>query len=110
MKAAADQPQGPVTVRILDKEFLIACAPEERAALLSSARYLDERMREVRDTGRIVGLDRISIMAGLNIANELLQQQTRNDYLDQTALPRIAGLQARMQRILDQHKNARIDF
>lgn len=110
MKPPAEQPQGPVTVRILDREFLIACAPEERPALQSSARYLDERMREVRDAGRIVGLDRISVMAGLNIANELLQQQARNAYLDHTALPRIASLQVRMQRILDQHKNGRIDF
>jgi cell division protein ZapA len=105
----AEQP-GPVTVRILDKEFLIACAPEERPALLSSARYLDERMREVRDGARIVGLDRISIMAGLNIANELLQQQARNEHLDRATLPRIAALQARMQGILDQHRNGRIDF
>lgn len=110
MKPAAEPSKEPITIRILDKEFLIACAPDERESLLSSARHLDERMREVRDAGRIIGLDRISIMAGLNIANELLQQQVRNDYLDQAALPRIAGLQARMQRILDRHRNGRIDF
>ncbi|MDR2878110.1 MAG: cell division protein ZapA [Chromatiales bacterium] len=110
MKPSDEQAKEPITIRILDKEFLIACAAQERASLLLSARHLDERMREIRDTGRVIGLERISIMAALNIANEMLQQQSRNDYLDQSALPRIAGLQSRMQRVLDRYKNGRIDF
>lgn len=108
MKPGADQ--DPVTIRILDKEFRIACPPQERDALLSSARYLNERMREVRDTGKVIGLDRISVMAGLNVVHELLQQKSRSEQLEGATLPRLASLQARMQQILDKSRNARIDF
>jgi cell division protein ZapA len=70
-----------VAVRILDREYQVACPPGEQPALLESARLLDQTMREIRDTGRIVGLERIAIMAALNLANELRglreqQQQT----------------------------------
>lgn len=102
--------QDPVTIRILDKEFRIACPQEEREALLSSARYLNERMREVRDTGKVIGLDRISVMAGLNIAHELLQQKTRGEQLDRATLPRLAALQTRMKQILNRDRNGKIDF
>lgn len=100
----------PISIRILDKEFRVACPPEERDALLSSARFLNERMREVRDTGKVIGLDRISVMAGLNIAHELLRQQAHHEQIDNRAMPRLASLQARMQQLLDRHKNRRIDF
>ncbi|MGD8379951.1 MAG: cell division protein ZapA [Gammaproteobacteria bacterium] len=62
-----------VTVRILDKDYQVACPEEERQALIQSADYLSGVMREIRDSGRIVGLDRIAVMAALNLANELLQ-------------------------------------
>jgi cell division protein ZapA len=100
----------PVTVQILDKEFLIACPQEEREALLSSARYLSERMREVRDTGKVIGLDRISVMAGLNIANELLKEKNHNRQIDSEVLPRLTGLQARMQQLIDEGRHGTIDF
>lgn len=62
-----------VTVRILDKEYQIACPEDERTALLQSADYLNRRMKEIRDSGRVVGLDRIAVMAALNLAHEFLQ-------------------------------------
>lgn len=65
----------PVTVRILDREYLIACKPEERNGLVSAAAYLDGKLRELRDSHRGGGLERIAILAGLNIAHELLDQQ-----------------------------------
>ncbi len=64
-----------VNVKILGKEYPIACSPEEKDELLSSAQYLDKKMREIRDQGRIVGLDKIAIMAALNIAHERTQIQ-----------------------------------
>lgn len=67
----------PVRVHILDREFMVAAPPEEREGLLESARQLDERMREIRDSGNIVGLDRIAIMAALNITHEMLQAERR---------------------------------
>ncbi len=63
----------PITISILDKEFRIACPPDEKEALIASAHYLDRKMREVRNSGKVVGIDRISVMSALNITHELLQ-------------------------------------
>jgi cell division protein ZapA len=68
-----------VTVHILDKEYCIACPPEERANLESAARYLDGKMREIRTSGKVVGADRIAVMAALNITHDLLDKQQRLD-------------------------------
>ena len=59
-------------VVILDQEFRVACPEDERAELLETVTYLDKKMREVRDTGKVVTLERIAIMAALNITHELL--------------------------------------
>lgn len=64
-----------VTVQILDKEYPIACPPQQRANLESAARYVDGKMREIRNSGRVIGADRIAVLAALNIAHELLQRQ-----------------------------------
>lgn len=103
---------GPVAlvVKILDKEFRVACPPEEEESLLQSARYLNEKMREVRETGKVIGADRISIMAGLNIAHELLQQKSRASQFDATTTPRLVSLQRKVERILDSNRNRAIDF
>jgi cell division protein ZapA len=66
-----------VSVRILEKEYPVACLPEERSELLDSAEFLNNRMREIRDNGNIVGLDRIAVMAALNLAHELLKIRGR---------------------------------
>ena len=65
----------PVTIRILDKEYQIACSEEERHSLLDSARYLDERMKEIRNTGKVIGSERVAVMAALNITHDLLQSR-----------------------------------
>jgi len=64
-----------VNINILGKEYLIACAQDERADLLASASYLDRKMREIRDAGKVIGTDRIAVMAALNIAHELLHNK-----------------------------------
>jgi len=69
----------PVKVKILDKEFLVACPEGEREALLRSAQYLNDRMREIRDAGKVVGIDRVAVMAALNISHELLQMESNRD-------------------------------
>ena len=109
MKGVKTEPD-PITINILEKEFRIACPPEEKDALLASARYLNEKMRELRDTGKVIGLDRISIMAGLNITHELLQQKHRADKLDGVVSPRLSSLQRRMEQLLNGHRNRKIDF
>lgn len=62
----------PVTVRILDREYQIACRDDEREELLAAAEFVHERMREIRSRGNIIGTDRIAVMTALNIAHELL--------------------------------------
>jgi cell division protein ZapA len=64
-----------VSIRVLDKEYQVACPANEEAALMASARLLDEKMREVRDTRKMVGTDRVAVMAALNLAHDLLQLQ-----------------------------------
>ncbi|PUA28221.1 MAG: cell division protein ZapA [Cellvibrio sp. 79] len=62
-----------VFVKILDKEYQVACPREERQALIESAQLLDERMKAIRGSGAIIGLERIAVMAALNLSHELLQ-------------------------------------
>lgn len=66
-----------VCVQILDKEFQVACKPDEKDALLLAAGELDARMRKVRNSGAIIGIDRIAVMVALNLCHEL--QQCRNE-------------------------------
>lgn len=65
-----------MSIRVLDKDYQVACPADEEAALLDSARLLDEKMREVRDTRKMVGTDRVAVMAALNLAHDLLQLQS----------------------------------
>lgn len=60
-----------VSIRILDKEYQVNCPPDERNALLQSASYLDERMRAIRNSGSVIGLERIAVMAALNLTYDL---------------------------------------
>ena len=59
-------------VTILDREFRVSCPEEERAELLEAVAYLDKKMHEVHDTGKVATVERIAIMAALNITHELL--------------------------------------
>jgi len=68
-----------VTVHILDKEYCIACPTEERSNLEGAASYLDRKMREIRSGGKVIGADRIAVMAALNITHELLHKHDRLD-------------------------------
>ncbi len=59
-------------IKILDRELRIACPEEERDELLDAVAYVDKKMREIRDAGKIVSVERIALMAALNITHELL--------------------------------------
>ena len=71
-----------VSVRILDKEYTIKCPPEERTDLLDSAEVLNAKMREARDAAGVVGLDRIAVIAALNMASDLLHAQARDRLIE----------------------------
>jgi cell division protein ZapA len=62
-------------VTIMGREFRIACPEGERDGLLRAVGFLDRKMREIRDSGKVIGVERIAIMAALNIAHDLLENQ-----------------------------------
>ena len=68
-----------VEVKILDKEYLVACPAEEQEALIRAARHLDSKMREIRTGGKVFGTERIAVMAALNMTHELLERDTISD-------------------------------
>ena len=78
-----------VTVRLLDKEYQVACPEDEREALLESADMLNRKMREIRDSGKVLGVDRIAVMAALNVCHEMLQGRSSNLQADERLLGRI---------------------
>jgi cell division protein ZapA len=85
-----------VTVRILDKDYQFACQPQEKDGLLASARFVDERMREVRKSGRVIGTDRIAVVAAINLAYDLLHKDRQNAGLGEATVQRLAALQRRI--------------
>ena len=91
----------PVTVHILDKDYLISCEPEEKESLLNSVRFLDTKMREIRNNGKVIGTDRIAVMAALNLAHELLGQQVQKESSSQNTGKRIQILQNKIEVALN---------
>lgn len=59
-------------VAIMGREFRVACPEEEKEGLLQAVSYLDRKMREIRDSGKVIGLERIAIMAAINITHDYL--------------------------------------
>ncbi len=66
-----------VTILVLDKEYQVHCPPDQRDALVRAALELDQRMRTIRQGGNVIGLERIAIMAALNLSYDLLDAQDR---------------------------------
>jgi cell division protein ZapA len=92
--------QARVSVRIMEKEYVVACAYEERSALLDAAEFLNTRMSEIRDSGKVVGLDRIAVMAALNLAHEFLKVRDRETRLDSGVGQRVRALRERVEGAL----------
>lgn len=90
-----------INVRILDKDYQVACPEEERRALLESAQVLDERMRMIRNSGSVIGLERIAVMAALNLSHELIVAQSAGNSasIDSSAITR---MQEKIEAQLDQ--------
>ncbi|WP_196139840.1 cell division protein ZapA [Aliikangiella sp. G2MR2-5] len=83
----------PVTVYILGNEFHVSSPPEQAEKLEKAAKELDKRMREIKAGGRIVGMDRIAVMAALNLAFELLHGESGQSDLSTSIDQRIKQLQ-----------------
>jgi len=89
-----------ICVRILEKEYRVACAKEQEAALLAAADYLDKQMRIIQQTGRVMGLDRMAMMAALNISNDLLKLREEYKLSEHAFLERLKALQDKIDNAL----------
>ncbi len=89
-----------ITIRILEKEYQVSCPAEEKANLLASVELLNKKMREIRDSGKVIGLDRIAIMAALNMANELLRRSGDERQLKDNIVPRVRAMSERLDAAL----------
>jgi cell division protein ZapA len=95
------QDRAQISVRIMEKEYVVACSYEERSALLDAAEFLNGRMREIRDSGKLVGHDRIVVMVALNLANELLKTKGREAKLEGEVGKSIRAMRERVEGALE---------
>jgi cell division protein ZapA len=98
------EPYAQVSVRILDKDYQVACPASERTDLLDSAEILNAKMREIRDSGKIVGLDRIAVMAALNMANDWLHAQARDQAMEGDISNRLKIISDRVENVLGESR------
>ena len=98
----------PINISILDKEYKIACPPGEQSDLLASAEYLDSKMREVRDSGSIIGSERIAVITALNIAHELLNSSQLQSELGDKLPPRLKSLENKISEALHRARQMEI--
>ncbi len=99
--------KGALTISLLGREFRVACPDGEEKQLLASADYLNRKLKEVRDTGKVVGNERIAIMTALNIAHEFMANRASVPAVDGAAFRRrITAMQESVESALaaDQEK------
>lgn len=91
----------PVALRLLDREFLIACSPEEREGLLEAATFLDRKMHELRANARTPGFDRLAVLAAISITHEFLGLRKQHDGADRSVTDGLAALRRKLEAALD---------
>lgn len=92
----------PVSIKLIDREFLVACEPEERAGLLEAAAFLDTRMRKLRHASKSPGFDRLAVLAAMDITHELLELQQRQQTQADHLASRLTGLRHKLETVLEQ--------
>jgi cell division protein ZapA len=98
MNASASEP---VSLRLLDREFHIACAPEERAGLIAAAQFLDGKMRELKSNAKVPGFDRIAVLTAVSIAHELLSLRKEHESQERVLTDGLASLRKKLDGLLD---------
>lgn len=98
------EPQS-VTLYILDKEYRVSCPPQERSNLEQAARHLDQTMRDIRNSGKVVGVERIAVMAALNISHELLTGGRAKESELHSQQQQISELVKRLDQALASHQS-----
>jgi cell division protein ZapA len=89
-------------VNIMGREFRVACPEGEEQALLDAVSYLDRKMNDIRETGKIVGVERIAIMAALNITNELLSARLPGGFDIGEYKRRMGSMQAQIEQAMSE--------
>ena len=98
----------PVTVKILDKDYRIACPAEEQNALLASADLLNSRMRELKESGNVIGTDRIAVMAALNMTHEMIELKDDSSSVSESLSKRLRKMQEKIEDALQDTKQLEI--
>ena len=93
----------PISVNILDQKYQFACEAGEREALRDAAVFLDERMRAIKEAGRLMALERIAVMTALNLSDELLKLQKNEKHRHEHVDNRIRMLADELDDALDEH-------
>ena len=88
-------------ITILGRQFRVSCTEEEKKDLLKAVEYLDSKMREIRDGGKVIGVERIAIMAALNIAHELLTTRVNGAFDIGELKRRMASMQAAIDQAIN---------
>jgi cell division protein ZapA len=94
------EPPG-LDINILGRQFRVACPEDEQQDLLKAVAYLDQKMRDIRDAGKVIGVERIAIMAALNIAHELLTTRLDGAFDIGDLKRRMAGMQAAIDQAMN---------
>ena len=98
-----------VKVYILDKEYMVTCPDEEKEALAESAKHLNSKMKEIRNTGKIIGLDRIAVMAGLNLAHESIQSGATSSSTVSSTGARLLKLNTKIEKVLAEYRQTELN-
>jgi len=96
-----------INIKILDKEYQIACPPGEEATLQEAATLLNKRMKKLQKSGKVVGLDRIAVITALNLANDFLTYQN-NDQVEEQVTEKIRSLKKRVTEAINSNKQLNI--
>jgi cell division protein ZapA len=91
----------PVGVRILDREYTVGCEPGEKDGLMAAAKLLDAKMREIRGGNRVAALDRVAVLAALNLAHELQQLREDSERRDRSLAAAVDDLQRKVDGLLE---------
>jgi len=92
----------PVKIKILEKEYRISCEEGEEDDLLAAAKLLNERMREIRNVGKVIGTERIAVVAALNMANDLLTNDEAKKEDAESANARVKALREKVDAALNE--------
>jgi cell division protein ZapA len=97
-----------VTINIMDRDYQISCPANEVEALETSAKYLDKQMRKIRAGGKVIGLERIAVMAALNITHELLNHSEKSNEISQGANEQVRRLTTKIDDAINFYRQLEI--